>query len=858
MDEMPSLNGLQKYTCRITTWPWLGLKGQEPASWIVKKKRRTVSISKFIKEHKALAAGWIAAVSLILLSGLIFVFFYLKNQPKEQARDISSELMAIETGDLTYSDIYDEVLILAKDEEMREKLDRLFDPLYMSDKVNVLCIEDMADVLGVSKQVYSSIISGRDELSTISRDEFDRIYQNILETGEISGVERITVYIDSIRNENKKIVINDGYDDHSCSLKRVDEELKGKIIEAYAKDGDIFKITGPSDGSFTLRNVWVYETEAESCKFLFGGDERIMKVKAGTKLDAGRFCDIVFTNEGITGQVFCPSSVRGRVLAINSSRIRLKGKAWLSLDEDMQVYDISGGTPVSPKTVNRIIGYKEVRLVLSSDDKVQGIIIEAPEIANEEIRVLLNEHGYEDYVMDSVTIQPEEPIYMQVGESKDEILPSVLEPGIEFTFRKEEYPVGTVITLWAENPEGKVKISSLERGYGAPSYRGYIELTREEEGFYVVNGLSIEEYLYGVISSELPNSFDIEAQKALAVCARGYAYNHIEDGTFAEYGANVDDTIMCQAYNNYPETETSIDAVDETYGVVMTHDGFVIMAYYFSTSAGVTCNNAEIWEEEPEAYLTDNIETPDKPIANLSNEDSFINFMNTDYPDMIEKDMPFYRWNIEFTAKEMTETINRNLPERVERSTDWIQVMTGPDTFEYDENLKSIGDVENVEVIKRSRGGVVQEMLITGSEATIKVEGYTNVVGLITPEKVAIVTATGTKQEGWNMIPSPTYYVEKTAKGFTIHGGGFGHGCGLSQYGADLLAKAGNDYRYILLHYYKDVKFDNIYSQVLESDLDTASATDADKDKASVEEGETDKATDKEIDEKNSEDTTEQ
>ena len=804
-----------------------------------KEKFRTVSISKFIKEHKALAAGWIAAVSLIVLSGLIFVFFYVKNQPKEQARDISSELMAIETGDLTYSDIYDEVLILAKDEAMSEKLDRLFDPLYMSDKVNVLCIEDMADVLGVSKQVYSDIIGGRDELSTISRDEFDRIYLNILETGEIGGVERITVYIDSIRNEDKKIIINDGYNDHACSLKRIDDE----IIEAYTKDGDIFKITGPSDGSFTLRNVWVYETENESCKFLFGSDERIMKVKAGTKLDAGRFCDIVFTNEGITGQVFCPSSVRGRALAINSSRIRLKGKAWLSLDENVQVYDISGEVPVSPKSVNRIVGYKEVRLVLDSADKVQGIIIEDPEIANEEIRVLLNEHGYEDYVMDSVTIQSDKQVLMQVGENKDEVLPSVINPDIELTFRKEEYPVGSVITLWTEEPDGKIKISSLERGYGAPSYRGYIEITREEEGFYVVNGLSIEEYLYGVISSELPNSFDIEAQKALAVCARGYAYNHIEDGTFAEHGANVDDTIMCQAYNNYPETETSIDAVDETYGVVMTHDGFVIMAYYFSTSAGVTCNNAEIWEEEPEAYLTDNIETPDKPIANLSSEDAFVNFMNTDYPDMIEKDMPFYRWNIEFTAKEMTETINRNLPERVERSTDWIQVMTGPDTFEYDENLKSIGDVENVEVITRSRGGVVQEILITGSEATIKVEGYTNVVGLITPEKVAIVTATGAKQEGWNMIPSPTYYVEKTAKGFTIHGGGFGHGCGLSQYGADLLAKAGNDYRYILLHYYKDVKFDNIYSQVLESDVDTASATDADEDKDPDAEGETAKET---------------
>jgi hypothetical protein len=135
--------------------------------------------------------------------------------------------------------------------------------------------------------------------------------------------------------------------------------------------------------------------------------------------------------------------------------------------------------------------------------------------------------------------------------------------------------------------------------------------------------------------------------------------------------------------------------------------------------------------------------------------------------------------------------------------------------------------VERIEITERSRGGVVREMVITGSESTIKVKGYTNIVGLITPEETAIVTAAGTRQEGWDMLPSPTYYIENTDKGFIIHGGGFGHGCGLSQYGADILAKAGHDYRYILLHYYKDVKFDNIYSQMLESDKKPASATDA-------------------------------
>ena len=778
-----------------------------------------------IKEHKRLAAGWIVALSLVVLSGVIFVLYFIKSKTDEKARDISSEIISMEEGDLTYNDVYMEVLALASGKEMEETLERLSDPLYMSNKVDVSYLRDVVSTIGMDETLITEVLGQREDTATVSREEFDRIYDIIIDRGNIVGVQKTAIYIDSVGENDNGRFISNGYSEVPCIELNVSPEMNGKIVDVYTKYGTVYKILGLSEESFTIKNVWVYSADDKSCSFISGDKDYTMPVTAGNTVNADRFCDISFTNEGVTGQEYPPLSERGRALVVNDSRIRLEGMAWFTLDENVRIYDISGEKPVKLKSPNMLVGYKEIRLLLDYDDVVKGIIVEDPEIAYEEIRVLLSDSSYEGYDQQEITVSSEGTIEMSIG--TEDLINSEIAAGEEMTFKPEDYAEGTVIMLKPASSEDRITINSLVRGSGAPSYRGYIEITREEDGFYIVNGLPIEEYLYSVISSELPSSFDMEAKKALAVCARGYAYNHIEDGTFAAYGANVDDSIMCQVYNNYPETEESIEAVDDTYGVVMTYDGYVIVAYYYSTSAGVTCSNDEIWDEEDEPYLTANIETLDKPEADLSDEADFITFINDTELDTIEKDMPFYRWNIEFTYDEMTKAVNEMLPERLEKSTDWIQVQTGADTFVYKEDLESIGDVKEIAVTERSAGGVAQELIIEGTEATIKVTGRTNILGLMTPKDVEIVPASGPAQTGWTTIPSPTYYVEKTESGFTIHGGGFGHGCGLSQYGADILAKAGYDYRYILMHYYTDIKFDNIYSKQIESEV--ASESDAEE-----------------------------
>lgn len=72
-------------------------------------------------------------------------------------------------------------------------------------------------------------------------------------------------------------------------------------------------------------------------------------------------------------------------------------------------------------------------------------------------------------------------------------------------------------------------IQSLERQDGAPVYQGSMELIPDEQGILLVNELCLEEYLKGVVPSEMPSSYSLEALKAQAVCARTYAWKQIQE-----------------------------------------------------------------------------------------------------------------------------------------------------------------------------------------------------------------------------------------------------------------------------------------------------------------------------------------
>ena len=133
-------------------------------------------------------------------------------------------------------------------------------------------------------------------------------------------------------------------------------------------------------------------------------------------------------------------------------------------------------------------------------------------------------------------------------------------------------------------------------------YRGNFRVYRNESGYWLVNELSMEEYLYGVVPGEMPESFEEEALKAQAVCARTYACRQIAGKSFEAFGADLNDTTDCQVYLPSKENEKAIAAVDATNGQVLLCDGDFAQIYYFSTSCGYT-SGLEVWQQEQIPYL---------------------------------------------------------------------------------------------------------------------------------------------------------------------------------------------------------------------------------------------------------------
>lgn len=119
-----------------------------------------------------------------------------------------------------------------------------------------------------------------------------------------------------------------------------------------------------------------------------------------------------------------------------------------------------------------------------------------------------------------------------------------------------------------------------------------VKITRD--GSNAVRGIDLEEYLKGVVPSEIKaSSCPMEAQKAQAIAARTWAMLRVEQRKNKPY--DVDDTANCQAYNARPRHKNSDTAVDATRGEVVTHNGKLIDAVYTHSNGGRMVSAVRRW-----------------------------------------------------------------------------------------------------------------------------------------------------------------------------------------------------------------------------------------------------------------------
>jgi stage II sporulation protein D len=135
---------------------------------------------------------------------------------------------------------------------------------------------------------------------------------------------------------------------------------------------------------------------------------------------------------------------------------------------------------------------------------------------------------------------------------------------------------------------------------GHGTYRGALEISPGLfSGITVVNAVGLEDYLRGVVPSESPSSWPIEALKAQAIAARTYAITTARGGTFDQYA----DT-RSQVYGGVAaETADSDQAVAATRGQVVTYQGQPVTTYFFSTSGGRTEDVENVFGGAPEPWL---------------------------------------------------------------------------------------------------------------------------------------------------------------------------------------------------------------------------------------------------------------
>ena len=342
-------------------------------------------------------------------------------------------------------------------------------------------------------------------------------------------------------------------------------------------------------------------------------------------------------------------------------------------------------------------------------------------------------------------------------------------------------------------------------------YPGTLQYYEEENGWVIVNEVPLEEYLQRVVPSEMPSGYAKEALKAQAVCARTYAVWQMQEYAYPEYQAHVDDSVSFQVYNQAGNQESTDQAVEETKGTIMTYAGQPVKAYYFATSCGVTTDES-IWEDADRtktAYIEGRRVGDGSLKKNLTEEASFERFIRKKHAGDLEIAEPWYRWNCYIPLSQITKNVQKWLAVRSEKTKDGILVKDG-ENWTKREHCDP-GEIVGASITERTTGGAALEMLLEGTEVTLKIRYEYNIRLFLGVPEEEIHKNDGTVKKGSSLLPSGYFVLEPVEEqgktvGYEVYGGGLGHGAGMSQNGARILAEQGETCDTILHYFYKDIE----------------------------------------------------
>lgn len=354
--------------------------------------------------------------------------------------------------------------------------------------------------------------------------------------------------------------------------------------------------------------------------------------------------------------------------------------------------------------------------------------------------------------------------------------------------KKKQYAKGKTLTFamkgkhQIENsteiscPKGRIKVVSITRSGKNPVYRGSMKLVKKKQGILLVNTLTLREYLYGVVPSEMPSSYPMEALKAQAVCARSFAWRQMRSNSYKAYGADVDDTTSFQVYHMSAEDERTRKAVRATAGQMVYSGDKVITTYYYSTSWGYSASEQEAWGGNAGKNYPVRFQRAGRDSGqDLLQEARFYDFITKDSTETYDSGYDWYRWQVKLPAK----TLGAKL---------------------------GIGKAKKIRILKRGKSGLIRSLRVSGTKGRVTLEGQEKIRQQLYPAGTEILKKKTGEKVVLSMLPSAAFTVLDGSEDgkviFTLIGGGLGHGVGMSQNGAGEMARQGNNYKEILRHYY--------------------------------------------------------
>lgn len=311
-----------------------------------------------------------------------------------------------------------------------------------------------------------------------------------------------------------------------------------------------------------------------------------------------------------------------------------------------------------------------------------------------------------------------------------------------------EEVVSNIENVTQEQPEQEVETTIYD-------YQKYKTIKLFHSGSGQIEELPIDEYLYGVVSSEMPANFEIEALKAQSIVARTYTIYQIMNNSGKHPGADIcDKSSCCQAWISKderlskwaPEEAESnwnkiVDAINSTSGKIITYQNKPINAFFHSNSGGKTESSLNIWGGIDYPYLK-SVET--------AGEEGYTQYSS----------------EAKFTKEEL---LNKLKEKYEDCEIDYSQ-----------ENCIQILEYTTSGRVKTIKFGNKE---IAGTEArTILGLRSTNFTFTISGDEII----------------------------FSVIG--YGHGVGMSQTGADALAKSGSNCEEIIKHFYTDVEIVEVNS----------------------------------------------